>query len=167
MKRIALTFAALIILTFGSQALAAPAGASCATAITTTYDTPYVSDTTITTNWMTSFGPLVSPANDQLYEYTAGPQPLDPITPNSANYAFAMYLIPSCSDSGTEPSPIRATSTVGAGMDLSSGSPPITEGTVYYVAVTGIAAGGAGANGILNWDTGVFIAVTLQGFTIE
>jgi hypothetical protein len=167
MKSAGLAVITLAVFSSAQHATAAPAGASCATAITTTYDTPYVSDTTTTTNWMTSFGPLVSPSNDQLYKYTAGPQPLDPISPNSANYAFAMYLIPSCSDSGTEPSPIRATSTIGSPMVLDSGSPPITEGTVYYIAVTGIASGGAGANGILNFDTGVFIAVTLQNFTIE
>jgi hypothetical protein len=167
MKGISFAVVALAALVVAPNAIAAPAGASCATAITTAYDTPYVSDTTTTTNWMTSFGPLVSPSNDQLYKYTAGPKPLDPITPNSANYAFAMYLIPSCSDSGTEPSPIRATSTIGSPMVLASGSPPITEGTVYYIAVTGIASGGAGANGVLNFDTGVFIAVTLQNFTIE
>jgi hypothetical protein len=131
------------------------------------YDTPYTTDTTATTNWMTSFGPLVSPSNDQLYSYVAGPQPLDPITPNTSNYAFAMYLIASCADSGTEPAPIRATGTLGAGMELSSGSPPIVEGSTYYIAITGAASGGPTANGTLGWDTGVFIAVTLQNFSID
>jgi hypothetical protein len=164
MKRIPFAVAILAVFNVGTDALAAPAGASCASAIPTVYDTPYTTDTTTTTNWMTSFGPLVSPSNDQLYTYTAGPQPLDPITPNTANYAFAMYLITSCSDSGTEPAPIKATATLGAGMDMSTG---ITAGTTYYIAITGTAAGGGGANGVLNWDTGVFIAVTLQNFTIE
>jgi hypothetical protein len=162
MKRIALTFAALIILSFGSQALAAPAGASCATAIPLAANTTYTSDTTTTTNWMTSFGPLVSPSNDQLYTFTAGPQPRGTLTPTSASYQFAMYLIASCSDGGTEPSPIRATSTIGVGIDLSSG---ITQGSVYYLAVTGIAAGGAGANGTLTFDG--FVPVTLQTFTVD
>ncbi|HEX5124957.1 MAG TPA: hypothetical protein VFV97_17060 [Rhodanobacteraceae bacterium] len=167
MKRLTFAVLALVAPSVGTDARAAPAGASCATAIPTVYDTPYTTDTTGTTNWMTSFGPLVSPSNDQLYSYVAGPQPLDPITPNTSNYAFAMYLIPSCSDSGTEPSPIRATGTLGVGMDLNTGSPPIVEGTTYYIAITGAASGGSTANGTLGWDTGVFIAVTLQNFTIE
>jgi hypothetical protein len=162
MKRIALTFAALIISSFGSQALAAPTGASCATAIPLAANTTYTSDTTTTTNWMTSFGPLVSPSNDQLYTFTAGPQPLGTLTPTSASYQFAMYLITTCSDGGTEPAPIKATSTIGVGIDLSSG---ITQGSVYYLAVTGIAAGGAGANGTLTFNG--FIPVTLQTFTVD
>ena len=166
MTRITLTVAALFILGAGSDAFAATAGASCAAAITLASNTSYVSDTTTTTNWMTSFGPLVSPANDQLYKFTAGAAPLAPITPTAASYQFAMYLIPSCSDSGTEPSPIRATATVGSPIDLNNGSPPITQGSVYYLAVTGIAAGGPGNNGTVNFDS-AYVPVTLQTFIVE
>src|SRR3954463_12438960 len=100
MQRIVLAVAVLTASIVGSDALSAPAGASCAAAITLASNSSYVSDTTTTTNWMTSFGPLVSPANDELYTFTAGAQPLGTITPTAASYAFAMYLIPSCSDSG-------------------------------------------------------------------
>jgi hypothetical protein len=162
MQRIVLAVAVLTASIVGSDALSAPAGASCAAAITLASNSSYVSDTTITTNWMTSFGPLVSPANDQLYTFTAGAQPLGTITPTAASYAFAMYLIPSCSDSGTEPAPIKATATVGLPIDLGSG---ITQGAQYYLAVTGIAAGGAGANGTVNFDG--FWPVTLQTFTVD
>lgn len=164
MNRMILAIGALLVWGMGSDVLAAPAGASCATAILLFNDSDYTSDTTTTTNWMTSFGPLVSPSNDQLYTFTPARQPLGAITPLSATYQFAMYLIPSCADSGTEPSPIKATSTIGVPIDLSSG---VTPGTQYYLAVTGIAAGGAGANGTLNFHTADYLPVRLQSFTIE
>jgi hypothetical protein len=162
MQRIVLAVVVLAASVVGSDALSAPAGASCGAAITFVSNKSYVSDTTTTTNWMTSFGPLVSPANDQLYTFIAGAQPLGTITPTAASYAFAMYLIPSCSDSGTEPTPIKATATVGTPFDLSTG---ITQGAQYYLAVTGIAAGGAGANGTVNID--LSFPVTLQTFTVD
>jgi hypothetical protein len=164
MKRIALAVALLSVLSVGPEALATPAGASCASAITLASNTTYVSDTTGTTNWMTSFGPLVSPSNDQLYTFVAGPQPLGTIVPTASNYQFAMYLIESCVDSGTEPAPIKATATVGTAIDLSTG---ITEGARYYLAVTGTAAGGGGANGTVAFDDDLFIPVTLQTFTVD
>ena len=111
---------------------------------------------------MTSFGPLVSPANDELYKFTAGAPPMSPIVPLAASYAFAMYLIPSCADSGTEPSPIAATATVGSELNLDG----LTQGSVYYIAITGIAAGGAGANGTVNFTIG-YVPVELQNFTID
>jgi hypothetical protein len=162
MKRMMLVVAIVITLSAGSEAFAAAAGASCAAAIQLVHDSSYTSDTTTTTNWMTSFGPLVSPANDQLYVFTAGPQPRGTITPMSTSYQFAMYLIDSCADSGTEPAPIKATATVGVPLDLSNG---ITTGAVYYLAVTGIAAGGAGANGTVNFFRD--LPVTLQSFTVD
>jgi hypothetical protein len=163
MKRIALAVAALLVSSAGIEALAAPAGAtSCATAIAFQSNTDYVSDTTGTTNWMTSFGPLVSPSNDELYTFVAGPPPLGVIVPTASSYQFAMYLIDSCADSGTEPAPIKATATVGTGIDLSTG---ITTGARYYLAVTGVAAGGAGANGTVSFVDS--LPVTLQTFTVD
>ncbi len=163
MKRIAFAVAALIVSSIGTISLAVPAYAqTCAAAVTLASNTTYVSDTTGTTNWMTSFGPLVSPSNDMLYTFVAGPPPLGTITPTAASYQFAMYLIDSCADSGTEPAPIKATATVGTAIDLSTG---ITTGARYYLAVTGIAAGGAGANGTVNFNG--FWPVTLQSFTVD
>lgn len=162
MKRVAVAVVAAGILCVGSDAFAAATGISCASAITLFSNSTYTSDTTTTTNWMTSFGPLVSPANDELYTFTAGPPPMFPIVPTAASYAFAMYLIPSCSDSGTEPSPIEATATVGTGLNLDG----LPQGTAYYIAVTGIAAGGAGANGTVTFSTGP-LPVELRDFTVD
>jgi len=140
---------------------------NCASAISLASNSTYVSDTTGTTNWMFSFGPLLSTANDQLYTFVAGPSPRSNLTPTASSYAFAMYLITSCSDAGSEPAPIRATATVGMPIALEGtpppGQPPIVEGERYYLAVTGTAA--TGANGTLNFDTG--FPVTLQTFTVD
>jgi hypothetical protein len=165
MTRIALAFGAFLIvgvLCAASAGYAKPGGVGCASAITLASNSSYISDTSTTTNWMTSFGPLVSPANDQLYKLTAGTPPLFPITPTAASYAFAMYLIASCSDSGTEPAPIAATATIGRELSLDG----LTPGTVYYVAVTGIAAGGGSADGTVNFSTG-YLPVSLQSFVVD
>ena len=154
---------ALVALSLCAAATSPAYAQTCGAAVTIASDSSYVSDTTGTTNWMTSFGPLVSPSNDMLYTFVAGAQPLGTITPTASSYQFAMYLIPSCADSGTEPSPIKATSTVGTAIDLSSG---ITAGSTYFLAVTGIAAGGAGANGTVNFDT-TTLPVTLQSFEVN
>jgi len=98
-----------------------------------------------------------------LYTFVAGAQPLGTITPSASSYQFAAYLIPSCADSGTEPSPIKATSTVGTPIDLSTG---ITAGNTYFLAVTGIAAGGAGANGTTTFNATI-VPVTLQSFEVN
>ena len=138
----------------------------CASAVTIDSNSTYTADTTGTTNWMTTFGPLVSPSNDTLYKFVAGAQPLGTITPTASNYTFAMYLLPSCSDTGSEASPIRSTGTIGLAMDLSQGTVPINAGTTYYLAVTGAASGGAGANGTVTFNT-TTLPVTLQGFSVE
>ena len=155
---------ALVALSLCAAAATTSAQAqTCAAAVTIVSNSTFTSDTSGTTNWMTSFGPLVSPSNDMLYTFVAGAQPLGSITPTSSTYQFAAYLIPSCSDTGTEPSPIKATSTVGTGIDLSTG---ITAGSTYYMAVTGIAAGGAGANGQTVFNAGI-VPVTLQSFEVN
>jgi hypothetical protein len=135
---------------------------TCATATPIYSNQTYNSDTTATTNWLTSFGPVVSPSNDALYTFTAGAQPLDPIVPTASNYAFAMYLIPSCSDSGTEPVPVASSATLNTGVSLAGAN----AGSTYFLAVTGTAAGGPGANGTLTFNTGA-TPVQLQGFSVE
>jgi len=157
MKKLS-AFIALSLLATTSSAYAQ----TCATATEIFSNSSYTSDTTGTTNWLTSFGPVVSPSNDAMYTFTAGAQPLGSITPTASNYAFAMYLIPSCSDTGTEPVPIGSTATLGTGISLASA----TAGTTYFLAVTGTAAGGPGANGTLTFTTGA-VPVQLQGFSVE
>jgi hypothetical protein len=138
---------------------------TCADALPLTSNGTFTSDTTGTTNWLFTFGPVISPSNDQLYTFTAGPGPYGSITPTSASYQFAMYLIPSCADTGTEPTPIGNTATVGTGINLAS-IPSVTEGNTYFLAVTGTNAGGAGANGTVTFTTGT-LPVTLESFSID
>jgi len=161
---------ALVALSLCAAATSSAYAQTCASAVTIQSNSSYTSDTTGTTNWMTTFGPLVSPSNDMLYTFVAGAQPLGTITPSASSYTFAMYLIPSCSDGGGEPSPIRSTATVGTPITLGDppppGQPSITAGNTYYLAVTGTAAGGAGANGTVSFDT-TTLPVTLQSFEVN
>jgi hypothetical protein len=157
MKKLS-AFIALSLLATTSSAYAQ----TCASATEIFSNQSYDVDTTATTNWLTSFGPVVSPSNDALYKFTAGLQPLEPITPTASNYAFAMYLIPSCSDSGTEPVPIGSTATLNTGIATTG----LTAGTTYFLAVTGTAAGGPGANGTTTFTTGR-LPVALQSFEVN
>ena len=130
---------------------------SCSAATVLGGGTTYTSDTIAAPNWMSSFGPLLSPSNDVVYKFVAGPDVEGSITPTASNYAVAMYLIPSCAESGAEPSPIGATATIGRGIDLLASG--VTSGNTYYVAITGAASGGAGANGTLNFTTPFSFAI--------
>lgn len=132
-------------------------GTSCATAIILGGGSTYTGDTTAAPNWMSTFGPLFSPSNDVVYQFVAGPDVDGFITPTGSNFTFAMYLIPSCAESGAEPSPIGATATIGRGIDLLASG--VTSGNTYYLAITGTASGGGGANGTVNFTTPFSIAI--------
>jgi len=156
---------ALIALSLFAAATTSAQAQTCAAAVTIASNNSYVSDTTGTTDWMSQFGPLSSGgSNDMLYTFVAGAQPLGTITADASSYTFAMYLIPSCSDTGSEPTPIRATASVGGVIDLGTGSPAITAGTQYWLAVTGTAA--SPGNGTVNFTT-TTLPVTLQSFEVN
>jgi hypothetical protein len=156
---------ALVALSLCAAATSPAYAQNCAAAVTIASNSSYVSDTTGTTDWMSQFGPLSSGgSNDMLYTFVAGAQPLGTITADSSNYTFAMYLIPSCSDTGSEPTPIRSTASVGGVIDLGSGSPAITAGTQYWLAVTGTAA--SPGNGTVGFTT-TTLPVTLQSFEVN
>jgi hypothetical protein len=157
---------ALIALTLCAAPVAyAQDGASCATAIPLTAPQPaLVVDTTGGTGWINNYGPLGSPSNDVLYTFTSGAQtPTGSITPTAATYAFAVYLLNSCT-AGAGPTPIAATGTLNTGIQLASVTQPNTQ---YWVAVTGTAAGGAAANGSVTLDVVQTLPVTLQNFQID
>ena len=136
-------------------------GTSCATATILGGGLTYTADTTTAPNWMNSFGPLFSPSDDVVYRFVAGPTVDGFITPISSDYQFAMYLIPSCA-SGTEPVPIGETGTIGIGIDLLASG--VVSGNTYYLAVTGTAPGGPGANGTLNFTTPFSLAIQRPKF---
>jgi hypothetical protein len=142
-------------------------GSSCGNAIRLVSPSFLNVDTTAATNWMTVFGPLPSPSNDIVYTFTlpAGVTPTGSITPTAANYPFALYLVPGCSDLGAQPVPIGATATVGRAIDVTDAG--VTGGNTYYLAVTGTAAGGPGANGTVSIDINITTPVTLQSFTVD
>lgn len=156
---------ALIALTL----LAAPAayaqdGSSCAQSIPLAAGQPaVVVDTTGGMNWNASYGPLVSPSNDIMYTFTANGSPTGSITPTAATYSFALYLLNSCT-AGAQPTPIGATGTIGQGISLGG---LVTNGTQYWLAVTGTAAGGPGANGTVTFSTPDPLPVTLQSFEVN
>jgi hypothetical protein len=126
-------------------------GTCCAAATPLAGGVTYGADTTAAPNWMTTFGPLFSPSNDVVYVFVAGPDVQGSIVPTASNYDFAMYLITSCVNSGGELPPIGATATLGHGIDLSAAG--VISGDTYYLAITGTASGGPGANGTLNFTT--------------
>ena len=131
-------------------------GTSCDSAIVLAGNMTYSSDTSAGTNWISSYGPLLSPSNDVVYTFVAGPNVEGSIVPSTSNYDFAMYLIADCASTGTQAQPIGATATLGRGIDLAAAG--VISGNRYYLAVTGSASGGPGANGRLNFTTPASIA---------
>ena len=155
---------ALIALSLCSVTVAHAQGTSCATAIPMTAPSTVNVDTTGGTGWINNYGPLVSPSNDIVYTFTSGgTAPDGTITPTASNYAFAVYLLSSCA-AGAGPTPIGATATVGTGIALTGITVASTQ---YYVAVTGTAAGGPGANGTVTLDVTPTLPVTLESFEIN
>lgn len=137
-------------------------GLSCAGAIPLTPGVITV-DTTAGAPWINNFGPLVSPSNDIVYTFTTGDAPATgTITATAANYSWAIYLLNSCT-AGAGPTPIAATTVIGTPMSLAATLP----NTQYWVAVTGTAAGGPGANGSVTIDVTPTLPVTLQSFEID
>lgn len=141
-------------------------GASCATAIPLTEaDNGLVVDTTGATGWINNYGPLVSPSNDVVYTFTTpAAGATGSIAATAASYQFALYLLSSCT-AGAGPTPIGATATVGTPIQLSA--PVTSPSTQYWLAVTGTAAGGAGANGTVTLGIVPTLPVTLQSFEIN
>jgi hypothetical protein len=156
--------AALIALSLFAAPMAyAQDGSSCAQAIPLQVGTVNT-DTSTATGWINAYGPLVSPSNDIVYTFTTGAGgATGSLTPSASSYQFALYLLGSCV-AGIGPTPIATTSTIGTGIPLTGNTNP---GNQYWVAVTGTAAGGAGANGTLTWDVTPTLPVTLQSFEIN
>jgi len=139
-------------------------GSSCTQAIPLSSMQTYNVDTSTASNWMTTFGPLVSPSNDLAYTFTLNAGTNGFIRPTASSYAFAMYVIADCNPAGAQSAPVLATATINTAMTLTEAT--LTAGHQYYLAVTGTAAGGPGANGTLTFD--VFATpVTLQSFEID
>lgn len=158
---------ALIALSLlGSTAAYAAPGGSCAEAIPMQAPSTIAVDTTGGTGWINTYGPLVSPSNDIVYTFTTGDTgPTGTITPSAANYPFAVYLLSTCS-AGAGPTPIATTGTSGQAINLGNVA-GINPNSQYYVAVTGTAAGGAGANGAVTLTITPTLPVTLQNFEID
>jgi len=139
-------------------------GASCATAYSLAPGTVNV-DTTTATGWINNFGPLVSPANDVAYTFTTGSDlPTGTITPSAGSFLFGIYLLNSC-NAGAGPTPIATSSSNGEVIDLAA-VPGISPNTQYWVVVTGVPAGGPGANGTVTLEITPTLPVTLQSFEI-
>lgn len=155
---------ALIVLALFASPAAFAQGTSCATAIPLTAPSTVNTDTTGGTGWINNYGPLASPSNDIVYTFgPAATAPTGSLTPTASSYQFGLYLLSSCA-AGAGPTPIGTTATIGTPINLTG----ITSaGVQYYVAVTGVPAGGPGANGTLTWDVAPTLPVTLESFEIN
>jgi hypothetical protein len=153
---------------FAAPVAYAQDGLSCATAIVISGGTQTFSTNTAT-NGATiynNYGPLASPSNDAMYTFTTGataPAPGGTIVLNSADFSAATYLLDSCPAGLGGPTPIGVNATVGGQITL----PALLANHQYYVAITGTAAGGAGAQGTAGWTINPPYPVELQSFEIN
>lgn len=163
MKKLTALIAALAIGGFAVSAQAVEGG-SCAESVLLTPGGTFSADTTTTTNWIGGYGPASSPSNDYMFTFTTGTTaPTGSIVPTAGFQFFAMYLLNACS-AGTDNGVIGATGTVGTGISLAGITAPSTP---YWLAITGAAAGGPAANGVVTFTTPDPLPVTLQEFQIN
>ena len=152
---------------FAAPVAYAQDGLSCATAIVIPGGTQsYDSDTTAGADIYNNYGPLASPSGDLMYTFTTGataPAAGGSIVLNSANYSAATYLLDSCPAGLSGPTPIGVNATVGGQITL----PALLASHQYYLAITGTAAGGAGAEGTSNVTINPPYPVELQSFEID
>lgn len=155
---IALSLMAAPIVSFAQD------GTSCATPIVAPFATPINTDTTGMPNSIGSFGPLPSPSNDAIYTFTfpTGGTQGGQATVTASSYSMAIYLLTSCTN-GASPAPIADWVGTGAGGFT---MPALTEGTAYYIVISGDPTGGPGANGTSTWELDN-LPVTLQNFQID
>jgi hypothetical protein len=153
---------------FAAPVAYAQDGLSCATSIVIPGGTQTYSTNT-TTNGATiynNYGPLASPSNDAMYTFTTGataPGAGGTIRLDSADFSAATYLLDSCPAGLGGPTPIGVNATVGGQITL----PALLANHQYYVAITGTAAGGAGAQGTVGWTISPPYPVELQSFEID
>lgn len=137
-------------------------GQSCAGAIPLSPNETVVADTTTSTDWIASYGPLNSAGSpDLMYTFTANGSPTGDIIPTATTFPFGLYLLNGCA-AGLAPNPIATTSTLNQGLHLAG---LVTNGTQYWVAVTGQAF--TTNSGQLTFTTPDPLPVTLQSFEIN
>ena len=106
-------------------------GESCATPQTLAPGYGYQGDTQYDGNPIQAIGPIVSPANDHIYAFTAIASD-GFINMISANYDFAIYLLNACTEP-TAPVPIAAAAGNAQAVLAFSG---LTVGQTYYLIVS-------------------------------
>ena len=144
-------------------ALAGPGGTSCATAEQISQGATYQGDTSAPGygNPIGGMGPLPSPANDAIYFLVAGTV-TGPVTMVSASYNFGIFLVPDCQPATSPPIQAATGPTTPQSFPLTG----LTDGTTYYVIVSGNPADQSAPEGTFTFSTPI-TPVELQSFEID
>lgn len=86
-----------------------------------------------------------------------GPNAIGKFKPMAADFDFVMYVIPSCSETGFEPTPLAATYTVGHSIDMEAARLIMFQR--YDLVITALTSAGPKANGSLTFTPPFSLAI--------
>lgn len=163
----ALIPAAMVALFMSASAFAGPGGTTCATAEQIFPASTVSGDTSGAgyTNNTNTYGAVPSPANDAYYYFIANGVPTSSVITANFSYDGFIALTGGC---GNNASPYIG-GQGGTGTQTLSLSTPgaLTDGTKYYIIISGNPNAGAGANGGFSLDTPDPLPVKLQSFSAD
>lgn len=167
MNKPVIAVVALSLLVYGS-AMAGPGGTSCAEAEQMFTGSTYSGDTSAPgyENLTNSFGLIPSPAADAYYYFVSNGQATTGLAV-IAEYDSGVALTSSCGNNATLLTAEGAAAGTEYSVPIHDGNGGVlTDGTTYWVIVTGIPTGTAADVGPFNLTTPM-VPVTLQRFSID
>lgn len=164
MNKITCALSVLALAIAPALALAGPGGTSCATAEHLLAGGTYTGDTSAAGygNPVGAMGPLPSPANDSIYEFTSDGSNGN-ITVTAAGFNFGIFLTSNCAGSTAPPLSAATGPTAPASMPLTG----VAAGTQYFVIVSGNPADASAPSGTYTFTTPDPLPVSLQSFSID
>ena len=168
MKTVLTTLVAVGCFCVAGAALAGPGGSTCATAEQIFPSSNYSGDTSTGSNPLNTFGPVSSPANDAIYYFVANNVATSETIDANFSYDGFIALTAGCNDGTGDAAPYIGGNGGTGNISLSLSTPgALSNGTTYYVIISGNPTGGSGNNGAFSFTTPSPLPVKLQKFSVK
>lgn len=148
-----------VLATFAGSAFAQTCGAP----LPMMTDTDVAGDTCSAENTITGFGPLPSPHNDIVYSFVAQGANATLTVDAAGGYDYGLILVDACNP--ISPAPLNATTGPGNGGNFQLTG--LTDGSTYYVVMTGNPNNANAQCGTYTIDVNGTVPVELQTFSVE
>lgn len=168
MKRLLIS-AAVASLFCSAVAFAGPGGTSCATAEVLGASSTVSGNTSSAgyVNGTSSFGATPSPAADSYYKFVANNVGTGETISFTSQYNAGIALTSDCGNNSTAQQAVAANSTTTT-LPLKNGdNSALTNGSTYYIIVTGSPLGTSADVGAYNFTTPTPLPVKLQTFSVQ